>query len=260
MGPLTRTVADCAALLGAIAGGDPRDSTSADMPVPDYVAGLDADVSTLRIGIAETYLREHVDPPVLALVEAAIAHFEGLGATVRGVELPSPQEVVPVLLALITPEAAEYHMESLGRSPGDFSQPVRERLELGLITPAFSYIRAQRLRREFLRRFLAGMAEVDILLMPTSPVPATPLNEDLVSSDDADPALLAALINFTGPFDLTGFPAISIPCGFTGSGLPVGLQLVAKPWEEQVLLSAAWAYEQSSVWPRKTPPILTEIR
>jgi aspartyl-tRNA(Asn)/glutamyl-tRNA(Gln) amidotransferase subunit A len=256
IGPLTRTVADCAALLGAIAGWDPRDSTTGNVPVPDYVTGLDPDVSALRIGISEPYLRGQVDPAVLALVEAALTHFEGLGATVRAVELPSPHDVVPVLLALIMPEAAEYHLPSLQRSPEDFSQPVRERLELGLLTPAFSYIRAQRLRRQIVRRFLDGMDEVDILLMPTSPVPATPLDDDLISSDEADPALLAALINFTGPFDVTGFPAISIPCGFTKTGLPVGLQLVAKPWEEQTLFSAAWAYEQTTPWHRHTPPVV----
>jgi aspartyl-tRNA(Asn)/glutamyl-tRNA(Gln) amidotransferase subunit A len=259
MGPLARTVADCAALLSAIAGWDARDSTSGNLPVPDYLGGFDRDVSALRIGIAEDYLRAHVDPVVRELVAAALAHFEGLGASVRAVELPSPGEVVPVLLAIIMPEAAEYHVDSLRQAPDDFSQPVRERLELGLVTPAFSYIRAQRLRRQLVQRFLDGMDQVDILLMPTSPVPPTPLDEDLVSSEEADPALLAALINFTGPFDVTGFPAMSIPCGFTDGGLPVGLQLVAKPWEEQTLLSAASAYEQTTQWHRSIPPALEPI-
>jgi aspartyl-tRNA(Asn)/glutamyl-tRNA(Gln) amidotransferase subunit A len=259
MGPMTRTVADCAALLGAIAGRDQRDSTSSHAPVPDYLSELDGDVSNLRIGIADTYLRENVDREVQLLIDKAIEQFTVMGATFETVPLPPPSEAVPALLAIITSEAAEYHLPALQTRPEDFSEPVRERLELGVLTPATSYIRAQRLRRQFIDRITAAMAGVDLLLMPTSPVVNTPLEDDLATSEEADPELLAAMINFTGPFDLCGFPALTLPCGFVEPGWPVGLQLVARPFEEHALLSAAWAYERAMDWHRRLPKAVAEL-
>ncbi|HET7093661.1 MAG TPA: amidase family protein, partial [Thermomicrobiales bacterium] len=140
--------------------------------------------------------------------------------------------------------------------PGDYSSAVRERLELGAVTPAVSYIQAQQARRRIVDDFARAMERVDLLATTTAPTAATLLEGDLVTGDDADPEVLAALINFTGPFDLTGFPAISIPCGFTAAGLPVGLQLVARPWEEDVLFAAAHAYEQATDWHRRLPPTI----
>jgi aspartyl-tRNA(Asn)/glutamyl-tRNA(Gln) amidotransferase subunit A len=256
IGPMTRTVADCAAMLGAIAGEDERDTTSARLPVPDYLSGLDEGVAGKRIGVADGYLRQSVDPEVLRLVETAIAQFERLGATVVEVSPPSPAEAVPALLGILTPEATVYHLPWLRERPDDYSQAVRERLELGAITPAVSYIQAQRLRRRITDEFLAAMDAVDFMVMPTGPTAATPLEGDLVTSEEADPALLAALVNFTGPFDLTGFPAVSIPCGFTAGGLPVGLQLVGKPFTEASLLASAHAYEQATEWHRRLPTVV----
>jgi aspartyl-tRNA(Asn)/glutamyl-tRNA(Gln) amidotransferase subunit A len=258
VGPLTRTVADCAAVLGAIAGEDERDTTSARLPVPDYLAALGEDVAGKRIGVADAYLRQSVDGEVLRLVETAIAQFERLGATVVEVAPPPPAEAVPALLAILTPEATVYHLPWLRERPGDYSQAVRERLELGAITPAVSYIQGQRVRRRFTDDFLAAMAGVDLMAMPTGPTAATPLEGDLVTSEEADPALLASLINFTGPFDLTGFPAVSILCGFTAGGLPVGLQLVGKPFAEDSLLAAAHAYEQATEWHRRLPTAVSQ--
>jgi aspartyl-tRNA(Asn)/glutamyl-tRNA(Gln) amidotransferase subunit A len=253
IGPMTRTVADCAAMLGAIAGEDERDTTSARVPVPDYRAALGQGLAGKRIGIADAYLRQHVDSEVLRLVESAIAEFERLGAAVVELSPPPPSDAVPALLAILTPEATVYHLPYLRERSQDYSQAVRERLELGAITPAVSYIQGQRVRRRFTDDFLAAMADVDLMAMPTGPTAATPLEGDLVTSEEADPALLAALINFTGPFDLTGFPAISIPCGFTSGGLPVGLQLVGKPFTESSLLAAAHAYEQATDWHQRLP-------
>ncbi len=255
-GPMTRTVADSAALLGVIAGEDPRDPTSGRVPVADYLAGIDSGVAGLRIGITDSYLRQHVDPAVQAPIDAAIATLERLGATFHEVNLPPPAEAVPALLALLMPEATAYHLTWLREQPESYSPAVRERLELGAITPAVSYLQAQQARRQIVDGFLAGMADVDLLLTPTAPTAATPLEGDLVTGDEADPELLAALINFTGPFDLTGFPAISIPCGFANGGLPVGLQLVARPWQEGPLLAAAHSYEQATAWHRRLPAAL----
>jgi aspartyl-tRNA(Asn)/glutamyl-tRNA(Gln) amidotransferase subunit A len=158
------------------------------------------------------------------------------------------------------PEATAYHLPWLRAHPEKYSPAVRERLELGAVTPAVSYIQAQQARRQITDAFLAAMqgASVDLLVTPTGPTAATPLEGDLVTGDEADPDVLAALINFTGPFDLTGFPAISIPAGFTPGGLPVGMQLVARPWQEAALLVAAHAYEQATDWHTRLPPTVTE--
>jgi aspartyl-tRNA(Asn)/glutamyl-tRNA(Gln) amidotransferase subunit A len=258
VGPMTRTVADAAAMLGAIAGIDPRDSTSGAVPVPDYRSSLRSDLTGVRVGIADAYFRHNVDVPVRAAVEGAIRQFEELGATTIEVKLPPPSEAVPALLGIITPEATEYHLSWLRERADDYSAGVRERLELGAITPAVSYIRAQRLRRQIVEKMSAAFAAVDVVAMPTAPTAAIPLDQDLSTSDAADPDLLAATINFTGPFDLTGFPALSIPCGYTSNGLPIGMQLVAAPYEEAQLFAIAHAYEQSTDWHSQVPAAIVE--
>ena len=259
VGPMARTVRDCAALLQAIAGHDAHDATSAELPVPNYISNQETDVSRLRVGIAESYLRQHVSPSVLHCIEQAIVHFRHMGASVRLIDPPQPSELVPVLLAIMSSEAATYHQSTVRTNPDAFSDAVRERLELGAVTPATTYIHAQRLRTQIIERMRHAMSDIDVLLMPTSPMTAPLLEGDLSTSRQTDPDLLAARINFTGPFDLTGFPAISLPCGFSGTGLPVGLQLVAKPFEEQTLLSAAWAYEQSTSWHAKLPSAVDAV-
>src|SRR5918995_2406419 len=255
-GPMTRTAGDAAALLAAIAGEDPRDPTSGRVPVPDYVAGLDGGLARKRIGISDLYLRHHVDPTVLDLVEQAIATLGRLGAEIEEITLPPPSEAVAALLAILMPEATVYHLPWLREQPESYSSAVRERLELGAVTPAVSYIQGLQVRRRFIDMFLAAMEPVDMLVTPTGPTAATLLEGDLITGDEADPEVLAALIHFCGPFNLTGFPAVSIPCGFTPSGLPVGMQLVAKPWQEGPILAAAHAYQQATDWHRRLPTML----
>jgi aspartyl-tRNA(Asn)/glutamyl-tRNA(Gln) amidotransferase subunit A len=255
-GPMTRTAGDAAALLGAVAGEDPRDPTSGSVPVPDYLAELDDGVTGKRIGISDLFLRQHVDPTVQLLIDQAIATLEHLGATIEEIKLPPPSEAVAALLAILMPEATVYHLPWLREQPENYSSAVRERLELGAITPAVSYIQGQQVRRRIIDEFLTAMEPVDLLITPTGPTAATLLEGDLITGVQADPQVLTALIHFCGPFNLTGFPAVSIPCGFTVTGLPVGMQLVAKPWQEGPLLAAAHAYEQVTDWHRRLPAVL----
>src|SRR3712207_6467923 len=154
------------------------------------------------------------------------------------------------------PEATVYHLPWLREQSENYSPAVRERLELGAVTPAVSYIQGQQVRRQIVDEFLAAMEQVDLLITPTAPTAATPLEGDLVTGDEADPEVLAALIHFSGPFNLTGFPAVSIPCGFTANGLPIGMQLVGKPWQEGPLLAAAHAYQHVTGWHRQLPSVL----
>jgi aspartyl-tRNA(Asn)/glutamyl-tRNA(Gln) amidotransferase subunit A len=255
-GPITRTASDAAALLGAIAGEDPRDPTSGRVPVPDYVAGLDGGVAGKRIAINDLYLRHHVEAAVLAMVEQAIATLERLGARVEEISLPPPSEAVAALLAILMPEATVYHLPWLREQPESYSAAVRERLELGAVTPAVSYIQGQQVRRRIIEEFLTAMEPVDLLVTPTGPTAATLLEGDLITGNEADPQVLAALIHFCGPFNLTGFPAVSIPCGFTPGGLPIGMQLISKPWQEGPILAAAHAYQQATDWHRRLPTML----
>ncbi|HEX2280294.1 MAG TPA: amidase, partial [Thermomicrobiales bacterium] len=255
-GPMTRTAGDAAALLGAIAGEDPRDPTSGRLPVPDYVAELDSGIVGKRIGISDLYLRRHVDATVQLLVEQAISTLAQLGATIEEITLPPPSEAVSALLAILMPEAAVFHLPWLREQSENYGSAVRERLELGVITPAVSYIQGQQVRRRIIDEFLAAMEPIDLLVTPTGPTAATLLEGDLITGDEADPQVLAALIHFSGPFNLTGFPAASIPCGFTANGLPVGMQLVAKPWQEGSLLAVAHAYEQGTGWHQQLPRVL----
>jgi aspartyl-tRNA(Asn)/glutamyl-tRNA(Gln) amidotransferase subunit A len=255
-GPMTRTAGDAAALLRVIAGEDPRDPTSGRVPVPDYVVELDGGVAGKRIGISDHYLRQHVDPTVQLLVDQAIAALQHLGATIEDITLPPPSEAVSALLAILMPEATVYHLPWLREQPENYSSAVRERLELGAITPAISYIQGQQVRRRIIDEFLTAMDSIDLLVTPTGPTAATLLEGDLITGDEADPQVLAALIHFCGPFNLIGFPAVSMHCGFTSNGLPVGMQLVAKPWQEGSLLAAAYAYEQVTGWHRRLPTVL----
>lgn len=224
------------------------------MPIPDYLAGSERGIAGMRIGVAGAYLRQNVAPAVQAITERALATLEDLGATLVEVDLPPPDGAVAALLAILMPEATAWHLPWLRSRPEDYSPAVRERLELGAVTPAVSYIQAQQARRQITDAFLAAMEQVDLLVTPTGPTAATPLEGDLVTGDEADPEVLAALITFTGPFNLTGLPAISVPCGFADSGLPVGMQLVARPWSEQTLLTAARAYERATAWHTRRPP------
>jgi aspartyl-tRNA(Asn)/glutamyl-tRNA(Gln) amidotransferase subunit A len=170
--------------------------------VPDYLAEIDAGVDGKRIGVADAYLRHHVDPTVRRLVEEGVATLERLGGTVVEISPPPPSEAVPALLAMLMPEATAYHLPWLRERPQYYSPSVRERLELGAVTPAVSYIQAQQVRRRFTDAFLRAMDGVDILVTPSGPTAATPLEGDLITGDDADPEVLAALITFSGPFSI----------------------------------------------------------
>lgn len=258
VGPMTRTVGDAAAVLWNITGDDPKDPSMLRVPVPPStgILGRDDDLRGLKIGIDNGYLRQRVDGAILPAIEAALAHFASLGAQIECVSLPPIDDVIAALLAIVTPEIAAAHLEHLQTRRADYSQPVRERLDLGLLTPAVVYLQAQRIRRQVIEAMLVALAQVDVLITPTTPTAATLLEQDVTTGEEADPDLLAALISFTCPFNLTGFPAISIPCGFTANDLPIGLQIAARPLDEAGLLHVADVYERTTSWHQALPSVL----
>lgn len=249
VGPLTRTVEDGAIVLQAIAGRDALDESSADEPVPDFRAELDRGVDGLRIGVPDRYFFEGVDPEVAAAVKKAIEALQGLGARVQEVSLPRLDELAAALTSLMLPEATAYHQAWLNERPQDYGDSVRYRLELGATISAVSYVQAQRLREVIVREWRESVfSDVDLLAMPTTPIAAHPI-------EDSELSTTFNLIRLTNPLNFLAVPAISLPCGFTAAGLPIGLQLAGRWFDEATVLRAAHAYEQSTDWHTRRPPL-----
>jgi aspartyl-tRNA(Asn)/glutamyl-tRNA(Gln) amidotransferase subunit A len=247
-GPMTRTVTDAALMLQVLAGDDSRDPGCVSHPVPDYTAQLDGGVRGKKIGVAREFFFAECDPDVVSAVEAALDVFRDLGATVEDLTLPDMQAARAAGTVILFSEAAAYHAADLRQRPHAFSDEVRALLEMGSFYTAIQYVQAQRLRRQLTTETCRALAAYDAMVMPTSPIPATPLNPD-------PPGHAALRPRNTLPFDLISLPAISVPCGFTRAGLPVGLQIVGKAFDEAGVLRVARAYEQATAW-RTHHPIL----
>jgi len=248
-GPLARCVEDAAIVLQAIAGHDPLDASSSDTPVPDYTAGLQDGVRGLRLGVPREFFFDAAGTEVEAAVREAISALEGLGAAVREVSLPLISEAPAAVTAIMLPEALAYHRRWMEERPDDYGEDVRYRLELGSTFLAVHYVQAQRFREVIVNRWRDEVfAEVDLLAMPTTMVAALPI-------EVSDLSATFQLIRNTNPLNLLGVPAVSVPCGFTAGGLPIGLQLAGRWWDEATVLRAAYAYEQATDWRRRAPPL-----
>ena len=246
VGPLTRSVADAALLLQVLAGHDPRDPTSVDRPVPDFAADLNEGVQGSRIGVVRGFFFEDCDPEVVDAVDAAIQMLEDLGARIEEIALADMDAAYAVGVITIAVEGAAYHAADLRERPELFSDELRAAFELGSFYQATDYVQAQRLRRHLTLQVSREMADLDAIVMPTSPVPATPI--------EASPPGHAMLRpRNTMPFNALGLPAISVPCGFTAAGLPIGLQVAGHAFDEAGVLRIARAYEQATSWHRRPP-------
>jgi aspartyl-tRNA(Asn)/glutamyl-tRNA(Gln) amidotransferase subunit A len=249
-GPLARTVEDAALLLQAIAGPDPNDPTSADRPVPDYPASLTGDVRGLRVGVPDRNVLSGLDKDVEASFQAALATLKSLGASLIDVHIPSLQQADAIWLAVAAPEAAAFHRRNLEERPQDFSEQVRLRLQLGLQLRAVDYLRGLENQRQLRAEVEEQYAKIDVLATPTTAFTASKIEDELSASGRE-----IHLHRFTCPFNLTGQPAISLPCGFDGQGLPMGLQIVGRPFDEETVLRVAHAYEQATDWHLCRPPL-----
>ncbi len=270
VGPMTRDVTDCALLLQVIAGYDPKDSTSVDTAVPDYSTALTGDVKGMKIGLPKEYFIDGLDPAVQQAMDQAIARFRDLGAELVPVSLPHTGYAVACYYLIATAEAssnlARYDgirfghrtqnpsglMELMMQSRAEgFGAEVKRRIMLG--TYALSsgyydayYLKAQKVRSLIQQDFSAAFKQVDLLLTPTAPTPAFRIGEKT-----SDPLQMYLSDIFTIPVNLAGICAISLPAGISGDGLPVGLQLVGRPFGEETILQAAYAFEQSTEWHHK---------
>jgi aspartyl-tRNA(Asn)/glutamyl-tRNA(Gln) amidotransferase subunit A len=248
-GPMARRVSDAAVLLQAIAGYDPKDPASLEVTVPDYLVQLEGGVRGWRIALAEDSFFTRADPEVLDVVRAAADVFASQGAQVVEVEFPGAYEAAKANGLMVTSDAAAFHRERLQEQPEKFGDDVRQRLEAGAAFTSGEYILARRTQTTLRRQFEQFFADFDLLLTATTPIAAPPL----VGPDAVEQA--GRLTRFTSPFNLTGLPAISVPCGFTDQGLPIGLQVVTRPWGEATLLRAANAYERATEWHLRQPDL-----
>jgi aspartyl-tRNA(Asn)/glutamyl-tRNA(Gln) amidotransferase subunit A len=252
---MTRTVEDCALAMNAIAGYDPKDPASADVPVPDYTRALTGDVRDLRIGVPKEYFEVPVDPQVERAVRRAIEVLTELGASVTEVSWPMYHESGPISTTILMAEAAACHANLVRASGPRLDPAVRIRLEAGMFIPATDYIQAQQARTLFTRQSLSLLNEVDLLAGPMEPMTAYRIGETRVQVGDVEMGYIPALTQYTRPFNLNGFPAITVPCGYSDDGLPIGLQLGGKPFDEETVLRAAHAYEQATDWHTRRPPL-----
>ncbi len=273
IGPITKNVSDAAILMNVIAGTDPIDSTSAPVKVPDFSAAIGMDIKGMKIGIPKEYFIEGMDPEVSAAVREAIKKFESLGAVAVEVSLPHTGYAVATYYILATSEASsnlarydgvkygsrvegrdlmEMYMKS--RAQG-FGAEVKRRIMLGTYTLSSGYYdayyrKAQQVRTLIKNDFEKAFREVDVIVTPTSPTAAFKIGEK-----SADPLQMYLADIFTISVNLAGVPGISIPCGFTSAGLPIGMQLIGRHFDEETILKAAHAYEQSTEWHRRRPAL-----
>jgi aspartyl-tRNA(Asn)/glutamyl-tRNA(Gln) amidotransferase subunit A len=254
VGLLTRTVRDTALLMSVIAGYDPHDPTTSRLPVPDYVASLAGTVAGLRVRVPREFFCEGLDADVQRAVEEAIQQLKSLGVAVSEVSWPSVRQA-PMLYTISLAEGAAAHEQWLRTRGAYYSADVRERMQQGLLVPATAYLKAQRIRT-LLRRDLERVFQmVDCLVTPTTATSAPELDAGPSEIGAPTGALRVSLRRFTQPFNLTGSPAITVPCGFSRDGLPIGLQLIGRPFDEARLLNLAHAYEHSTPWKAHHPPL-----
>jgi aspartyl-tRNA(Asn)/glutamyl-tRNA(Gln) amidotransferase subunit A len=232
-----------------IAGYDPLDPSSIHTPNADYLTFIQEGVQGWRIALASDEFFREVDPEIQAAVEAAAQTFEALGAHVERVAFPGARQAAQANGLMVTSDAAAYHKERLQSHPQGFGADVLQRLQSGAAFTSTEYVQARRTQAVLRRQFEQFFEQYDLLLTPTTPVAAPPI----AGPDAVEQARL--LTRYTAPFNLTGLPALTLPCGFTHSGLPIGLQIVARPWAEAEILRAGQAYQQATDFHTRSPAL-----
>lgn len=257
VGPISRSVEDAAMTIQAIAGHDHRDPYTWKTPVPNYIEALDGNIQGIKIGV----IRDKVDSPLLdpefrSAVTTALGVLGDLGAQFQDVSLPLTEQAGFISMALILVEWASVHRSTFEPNFQRLDHNNRYRFVTGTILPAQAYYKAQKLRAMLRQQILDALEQVDVLVLPGSHVTARPVeSEPGLQSKEQIAAGMAGRISFTGPFNLAGTPALTLPCGFSSDDMPMGLQIVGKPFAEEMVLKVAHAYEQNTDWHNRKPPI-----
>jgi aspartyl-tRNA(Asn)/glutamyl-tRNA(Gln) amidotransferase subunit A len=250
VGTLTRSSRDAAMLLQGLAGFDPHDPGSADIPVDDYLTNLEGGTKGWRVALGVGEYVDASDPEALAGLQAAAQCFKDLGAQVEKVDLSWIADLAQANTRMTQADGAAFHRERMAAHPDWFGEDVLQRLQTGAALTSSEYVLARRTQAEGRRRFEMFFTKYDILILPTTPIPAPPI--------EGTGAIEAArqLTRFTSAFNLTGLPALSLPCGFSRDGLPLGLQIVSSHWGETRILQAGHAFEQASSWHLRQPDLV----
>jgi aspartyl-tRNA(Asn)/glutamyl-tRNA(Gln) amidotransferase subunit A len=255
VGPLARTAQDCAVLLGLMAGADPADPTAISGVVPDYAAATTESIRDLTIGVPTSFYVEDLDAEVAGILDATVAAFKGEGANVVQVELPDQRQLVAASQLVLAVEAAAFHKRWMIERPQDYGAQVLMRLQNGLAIPGVSYLEALRWRGQALAAHLAAVANVDAVIAPVSPVAAPTISESDVGNGADAEAVIQRLTRFTRPINYLGLPALSIPSGFTRGGLPVGMQLIGRSFDEATLLRIGAAFQRATDFHERVPKL-----
>ena len=257
-GPMTRTVMDSALTMNAIAGHDPMDPTSSKKPVPDYAASLKKEIKDLRIGVPREFFDMPMDPEVKVAVMKAIGVLEELGGHAVEVSWPNFYQAVTMGHLISITEASSIHAHLVRtRGSEEVAKVLRKfpRIEAGLMISAADYLQVLKLRRSYTMSSHDVMKDVDILVGPTMPMTPFPLASTEIELEGKTFMAEKAIPTFTRPYDLNGFPAVTVPCGFSAQGLPIGLQIAALPYRDNIALQAAYAYQEATHWHKRKPPI-----
>jgi aspartyl-tRNA(Asn)/glutamyl-tRNA(Gln) amidotransferase subunit A len=248
VGPMTRTVEDAAAMLQVLAGYDPDDANSADLPVPDYSAAF-SQKGPLRVGVPRAYFYEGLHADIESAMNAALKVIGKLAAGVRDVEMPASNDTT-----ILRAEAYAYHADYVKKSPELYQPETLKRIRAGEDVTTATYIQARRQVDQYRHNIRKLFESVDLLVTPTTPAPPFTISELLADMDNLRTKEVLTLRN-TRPFNILGLPSISVPCGFTKSGLPIGLQISGAPWAEAKVLRLAYSYEQQTEWHKKRPKL-----
>ena len=257
VGPISRSVEDAAITIQAIAGYDTKDTYSWDVPVPDYRSALTGDIQGIKMGVIQERMDSpNLDPEFRETVAKAISVLGKLGASSEDVSIPLAPNAGALTMSILSVEWANLHRPLFEPNFDELDHNNKIRFLTGSIIPAQAYYKAQKIRAVLRQQILDALEKVDVLVLPTGPVTAPPV-ESVPGIESKEHSLtgLAGRISFTGPFNLAGTPAISVPCGFSAAGMPMGLQIVGKPFDEETVLRVAHAYEQNTDWHNCRAPI-----
>jgi aspartyl-tRNA(Asn)/glutamyl-tRNA(Gln) amidotransferase subunit A len=257
VGPISKSVEDAAITIQAIAGHDPKDTYSWDVPVPDYRAALTGDISGIKLGVVQERMDSpNLDPEFRDTVAKAISVLGELGASSEDVSIPLAPNAGALTMSILNVEWSNLHRPLFEPNIDELDHNNKIRFLTGSVIPAQFYYKAQKIRAVLRQQILDALEKVDVLVLPTGPVTAPPV-ESVPGIQSKEHALtgLAGRISFTGPFNLAGTPAISVPCGFSAVGMPMGLQIVGRPFAEETVLKVAHAYEQNTDWHNRRAPV-----
>ncbi|SDT38425.1 amidase [Bradyrhizobium canariense] len=255
VGPLARSAEDCALLMGQMAGADPEDPTAVTVPVPDYMAATKGSLKGLRIGVPAAFYVDDLDSEVARVLDESIAVFKREGAEIVRVELPDQRQLSSASQLVLAVEAAAFHKRWLIERPQDYGPQVLMRLQNGLAIPAITYLEAMRWRGPALSAHNAAVAGVDAVIAPVSPVAAPTIAESDVGGGPGAEAVIQRLTRFTRPVNYLGLPSLALPSGFTRSGLPVGMQLIGRSFDEATLLQIGAAFQRATDFHDRVPKL-----